>query len=252
MIQRDSLVRHLDAFLEIEGVSDYGPNGLQVEGAAEVTRVVTGVTASLAFIEEAAVRDAQLAVVHHGIFWDRSPLVLRGHLKKRVQALLDAKMTLLAYHLPLDRHIEVGNSAPALRDLGLEELEPFGHHKGTTVGWRGRFPEPISARDLLARIRDYYGTEPTAFMEGPETVSTLALVSGAAQSDLNTAAALGLDAFVTGEVSEFNPHVALEEGIHHISVGHHASERTGPRKLAEHLASNFDVAVEFVDIPNPV
>jgi len=252
MIPRDGLVKHLNAFLEVEDVADYGPNGLQVEGTPEVGKIVTGVTASLAFIEKAVAAGAHAAIVHHGIFWDNLPVVLKGHLKKRVQALLDAQLNLIAYHLPLDRHAEVGNSAPALRDLGVLDLEPFARHRGIPVGWKGRFAEPLTPSDLLERVRAYYGTEPVAFMEGPEKVSTIGLVSGAAQSDLNTAVNEELDVFITGEVSEFNPHVALEEGIHHLSVGHHASERTGPRKLAEHLATRFDVDVEFLDVPNPV
>ena len=252
MVHRDELIRQLDDLLEIEGVEDYGPNGLQVEGAPEVHKVITGVTASLAFIETAVEMQAQMVVVHHGIYWNGQPVVLRGHLKKRVQALLESGITLLGYHLPLDRHAEVGNNAPALRDMGLDDLEPFARHRGTFVGWKGRFTEPVSAGDLLERVQRYYGSEPVAFMEGPDQVSTVGLVSGAAQSDLASAVRAGLDAFITGEVSEYNPHIAREEGIHHISVGHHASERIGPRKLAAWLSGRFDTEVEFVDLHNPV
>jgi len=252
MVQRDDVMKHLDVLLEIEGVDDYCPNGLQVQGCAEVERIATGVTASLAFIEEAVAAGAQLLVVHHGILWRGQSHVLSGHFKKRVKALLDADVTLLAYHLPLDRHAEVGNNAPALHDLGAFDLEPFAPHGGACVGWKGRFQTPLAPGELLERLRGYYGSEPTAFMEGPEEIRTIGLVSGAAQRDVETAVSEGLDAFVTGEISEFNPHLAREEGIHHFSVGHHASERIGPRRLADHLADFFGIDATFIDVPNPV
>ena len=253
MIQRDVLVQRLDELLETEDVSDWGPNGLQVEGAASVSRVVTGVTASLALIEAARERGAQAVVVHHGIFWNhQSPVLVGSHLR-RVRALLDGGITLCGYHLPLDRHPSVGNNAPVLRELGCEDLEPFAWAKGVSVGWKGRFPSPVEAPAFLQRLRDVYGVDsPVAFMDGPAQVSTVGLVSGAAQGELGTAVGEGLDAFVTGEVSEYNFHLAREEGIHHVSVGHHASERIGPRCLARWINDNLDVEAEFVDIPNPV
>jgi dinuclear metal center YbgI/SA1388 family protein len=251
MMRRDELVAALDAYLEIAGVTDYGPNGLQVEGRDEVRSVVTGVTACEALLLEAAARGADMVVAHHGIFWDGQPPILRGALLKRVRALLGAGITLCAYHLPLDGHPEVGNNAPALRDLGATDLEPFGEARGITVGWKGRLREPLPAAALLDRIAEYYACTPLAFLEGPELVRTVGAVSGGAQSYLNLAIAQGLDLFVTGEVSEYNYHLAREEGVHHVSVGHHASERVGPRRLARHLSDNFPVQAEFVDIPNP-
>jgi len=252
MPARDLILSHLEALLPSGQINDYGPNGLQVEGAAEVRRVVTGVTACLELIQAAAGRGAQMLVVHHGIIWDHERGVLKGHFKKRVQALLEADMTLLAYHLPLDRHLELGNNAPALRALGAGDLEPFAEHRGVKIGWKGCFEEPLQKDEFLARVEAFYGQKPRAFLHGPELVASVGCVSGAAQGDLATAVEEGLDAFITGEVSEYNPHVAREEGIHHLSVGHHASERVGPRLLARYLADTFDLEVDFVDIPNPV
>ncbi|HYC76655.1 MAG TPA: Nif3-like dinuclear metal center hexameric protein [Planctomycetota bacterium] len=249
---RDALVAHLNRLLEIELVSDYGPNGLQAEGRPTVRRVVTGVTASLAFLEEAVRRGADAVVVHHGVLWDGASTVLRGSLKKRFKLLLEHDLNLLAYHLPLDRHPEVGNNAPALRDLGVVDLAPFAPHRGRAVGWKGRLPEPEPVERFVARVSAYYQATPTAFLHGPARVSTVGLVSGAAQGDARQAALEGLDAFVTGEVSEYNPHLAREEGLHHLSVGHHASERVGPRRLAEHLRDVLGLDAEFVDAPNPV
>ena len=250
-VPRDVFAARLDAYLESGLFTDYGPNGLQVEGRADIRRVVTGVTASLALLEAAVLRGADAVVVHHGIFWDGASPVLRGALKKRVSTLLSSGMSLFAYHLPLDAHPEVGNNAPALRDLGLVDLLPFAIHKGRAVGWRGRLPIAEPAAVFAARVGAYYGTTPTGFLFGPPLVSTVGLVSGAAQSDANKAVAAGLDCFMTGELSEYNLHLAKEEGMHHLSVGHHASERVGPRNLARYIAAEFGVEAVFVDCENP-
>jgi dinuclear metal center YbgI/SA1388 family protein len=251
MVARDELVRHLDTLLEISLFEDYCPNGLQVEGRPEIRSVVTGVTSSLALIEEAVRRRADAIVVHHGIFWDGVSPILRGSMKKRVRALLDAELNLLAYHLPLDRHVDVGNNAPALRALGGVDLEPFATHGGQPIGWRGRLERPVAAAELLARVEAFYGARATAFMAGPATIRTLGVVSGGGQKDAAKAVAAGLDCFITGEISEPNLHIAQEEGLNHISIGHHASERVGPRELGAYLARTFGVSAEFVDVPNP-
>jgi dinuclear metal center YbgI/SA1388 family protein len=251
MVSRDELVSHLDALLEAGLFEDYCPTGLQVEGRPEVRRVVTGVTSSLALIEEAARRGADAIVVHHGIFWNGASPVLRGSMKKRVRALLGADLNLLAYHLPLDRHAEVGNNAPALRALGGVGLEPFSMWGAQAVGWRATLESPVAAAAFLARVEAYYGVRATAFLAGPPTIRTVGIVSGAAQKDATRAVAAGLDCFITGEISEPNLHIAQEEGLNHISVGHHASERVGPRELAGHLRRTFGLEAEFVDFPNP-
>lgn len=253
MIPRDELIRRLDTYLEIADVADWCPNGLQVEGAAEVHRVVTGVTASEALIQAAVQVNAQMIVVHHGIFWNHQSPVLRGSLLKRVRALLDARITLLAYHLPLDRHPETGNNAPALREMGVRDLEPFAACKGTRIGWKGRFTQPVAPEELLRIVQRVYGVKPAAaFLHGPPGIRSVGLVSGAAQGELATAVAERLDAFITGEVSEYNFHLAKEEGIHFLALGHHASERMGPTCLAAWLARTLPIQAEFIDIPNPV
>ena len=252
MVRRDEIVSALDAFLDSTRIQDYGPNGLQVEGAEEVRRVVTGVTASEELILSAARAGAQMTVVHHGIFWNGQSPVLRGSMLKRVRALLDARISLVAYHLPLDRHPEIGNNAPALRDLGAEDLQPFAMAKGTAVGWKGRFASPLSPEELVARVGRVYGVWPTAFLHGPAEIRTVGLVSGAAQGEAVTAVNERLDAFLTGEISEFNFHLAKEEGLHHLSIGHHASERIGPQRLAVWLATTFGIEASFLDVPNPV
>ncbi len=251
-LARDAFVAQLNRLFEIELFTDYCPNGLQSEGRAEVGKVVVGVTASLELLEEAVRRGADAVVVHHGVFWDGASPVVRGSLKKRLKLLLEHDLNLLAYHLPFDRHADVGNNAPALRDLGCVDLAPFAVHKGKAIGWKARLPVPEAVESFAARVGAYYESAPRAFLHGPAEVRTVGLVSGAAQGDARQAVAEGLDAFITGEVSEYNLHLAREEGLHHLSVGHHASERVGPRRLAAWLRSEVGLEAEFVDSPNPV
>lgn len=250
-ISRDALVAELDALLDVEAFSDYCPNGLQVEGKTRIRKVATAVTASLAAIELAAEAKADALIVHHGIFWNHQTPLLRGSHLKRVKALLKAKLNLLAYHLPLDHHAEVGNNAPALRDLGVGELVPFAKSRGSYVGWRGVVEGGVAFEDFLSRCEDYYQTKALAFRGGAQRVQRVGIVSGAGQGELETAVREGLDVFLTGEVSEYNFHLAMEEGIHHLSLGHHATERVGPRKLLAHLQERHGLDGVFLDVPNP-
>jgi dinuclear metal center YbgI/SA1388 family protein len=252
MVRRDALVAHLDSYLESAAGSDYGPNGLQVEGRPEIRRLATGVSACVELFERAAAAGADAVLVHHGIFWRFTSPVLTGHQLRRVEVLLRSGMSLLGYHLPLDRHPEVGNNALAARGLGLVELAPFAAYEGLPVGFRGRFPAPVAVADLLARCRALFGQEPLAFTAGPDPLSTLGIVSGGAQSELPQAIAAGLDAYLTGEASEWVMNVARENRIHYLACGHYATERLGVRALGERLAREFDLEVEFIDVPNPV
>lgn len=251
-VGRDDLVAYLDEYLAASEGADMAPNGLQVEGAGEIHKIVTGVSACHELFVEAARRGAQAVLVHHGIFWDGMPHPLVGWQFRRVAALVRDELNLLAYHLPLDRHPEVGNNAVAGRRLGLTDLQPFGDYKGLPIGFRGRFPEPLPADELLARAESLYDQRPLAFAHGPDPVASVGIISGGAQRDVHGAIAAGLDAYVTGEVSEWVMNIAREAGIHFLSCGHYATERLGVLALGEHLSERFGLEVEFVDIPNPV
>lgn len=251
MARRDDMVTALDRVFEPGLIADWCPNGLQVEGVEDVQHVITGVSASEALLKEAVRRGAQLVLVHHGIFWKDASPVLRGSLLKRVKVCLENGLNLVAYHLPMDRQPEIGNNAPALKELGAADLEPFAAVKGVKVGWKGRFREPMSFAELQRRVQGLYGNRITVFQHGPAEVRSIGIVSGAGQSDAVNAVSERLDAFITGEVSEYNMHIAREEGLHHFSVGHHASERMGPMCTAAWIARNFPVQAEFVDLPNP-
>jgi dinuclear metal center YbgI/SA1388 family protein len=240
VVRLDDLVAYLDGYLAAAEVPDYGPNGLQVEGRAEVRRLVTGVSACQELFARAVERGADAVLVHHGIFWDGMPYVLTGVQRRRVGALLAADLSLLAYHLPLDAHAEVGNNALAARRLGLVDLAPFATHRGVAIGWQGRFAEPLPFAAFVRRCGDLYGQEPLAFGAADRPVVRVGIVSGGAQKELHQAIAAGL------------MNVARESGVGYVAAGHYATERLGVQALGEHLATRFGLAVEFVDVPNPV
>lgn len=251
-IGRDDLVAYLDELLDSPRQPDFGPNGLQVEGRSEVRKVVTAVSACREVFARAAAAGADAVLVHHGLFWNGMPYVLTGVQHGRVAALIENGLSLLAYHLPLDRHPELGNNALAARAFGLVEIAPFAPYEGEPIGFAGRFPEPIAAAELVARCERVYGQPPLAFAAGPDPVRSLGIVSGGAQKELWEAVAAGLDAYVTGEASEWVMNVAREAGVHYLAAGHYATERLGVRALGEHLAERFGIEAEFVDVPNPV
>ena len=251
-VDRDALVRWLDAYLEAHEGQDYGPNGLQVQGRQRIGKIVTGVSACLELFQRARERGADAVLVHHGIFWDGLFPTLTGMQYERVAELLRGDLNLIAYHLPLDRHSEVGNNALACKALGLEDLEPFGEAGGQPVGFKGRYKSPIPALELLARCRDFYEREPLAFPSGPDEIETVGIISGGAQKAFWSAIHEGLDAFITGEVSEWVMNVARETKTHYLSCGHYATEVCGIKRLGELVAERFGVEVEFVDLPNPV
>jgi dinuclear metal center YbgI/SA1388 family protein len=248
-----NLLTYLNELLQPAAFSDYGPNGLQVPGPAEVRTVVTGVSASAELFERAAAHDADLVLVHHGLFWTGAPLALTPSAKRRLQLLFEHDMALAAYHLPLDGHPEVGNNALLAAGLGCVSHEPFAFHKGMPIGVSGRFEgDGIPAAELVARARELTGREPLAFLDGPARVRTIAIVSGAGADYLGDAVAGGHDAFLTGEPAERVMTQAREEGIHFIAAGHYATETFGVRRLGELLAERFGVVQHFVDVPNPI
>jgi dinuclear metal center YbgI/SA1388 family protein len=251
-ISRQDLVAYLDQYLDASHGRDYGPNGLQVEGRDEIRKVVTGVSSCHELFVRARQAGADAVLVHHGLFWDGMPRTLTGFQFRRVAELIRGEMSLIAYHLPLDRQAEIGNNALACRAFGLAGIEPFGLHEGLPIGFKGHFPEPIAATELVGRCRRVYGQVPLAFLSGSDPIRSLGIISGGAQQELYQAISEGLDAYITGEVSEWVMNVAREAGIHYLAAGHYATERLGIRALGEHLAEKFGIEAEFIDVPNPV
>jgi dinuclear metal center YbgI/SA1388 family protein len=249
---RDAIVGHLDELLDAPGWSDFGPNGLQVPGAAEVDLVVTGVSAHLELFSRAAAAGAGLVLCHHGIFWEKQPLGVSPAQKARLRALFEADMSLAAYHLPLDAHPEVGNNALLCAALGLERSEPFAEHRGRAIGWVGRSAGGLPFEELRARARAALDRDPLVFDEGPEVVHSVGILSGGGAGSLSEAVALGLDAFLTGEPSEPAMADAREAGVHFLAGGHYATETLGIRRLGELIAERFGVEHRFIEVPNPV
>jgi len=251
LASREEIVSHCDELLAISDFEDYGPNGLQVPGASEVSTVATGVSANLATLRGAMDVGAQLVLTHHGLFWEFLPRALTPQMTERLRTLLEADASLAAYHLPLDAHPEVGNNALLCEGLGFERSEPFGEAKGAPIGFVGR-AEPVPIGKLTSRVTDLVGREPLLQGAGPDAVGSIGVVSGAGADAVHEAVALGLDALLTGEPAEHAMADATEGGLHLIAAGHYATETLGIRRLGELLAERFGVEHRFVDVPNPV
>jgi dinuclear metal center YbgI/SA1388 family protein len=250
-VERETLLTYLQDYLQAEVGEDYSPNGLQVQGAAAIHKIVTGVSACQELFLRAQQARAEAILVHHGLFLHGRTQVLTGIHYQRVRQLITGDINLLAYHLPLDRHPEVGNNILAARAFGLVATEPFAEHKGLPIGFMGHFEAPLSLAELVHRTTELYGQPPLVHSAGERPIQRLGIVSGGAQREFEQAIAQGLDAYITGEVSEWVMNVAREEGVHFLAAGHYAGERLGIRQLGLHLAERFDLEVEFIDIPNP-
>jgi dinuclear metal center YbgI/SA1388 family protein len=245
MAARDEIIAYLDELLDAPSFEDYGPNGLQVPGAAEVSVVVTGVSAHLELFDRAASLRAQMVLCHHGMFWRKQQQAIDELRKARLKALFDTDMSLAAYHLPLDAHPEVGNNALILRELGFDRGERFGD-----VGWTGS--GSVARDELIEHCRRVFGQEPVVFAAGPDEVRSIGVVSGGGAFALAEAAERGLDAMISGEPSEPAMADAQEAGVTFIAGGHYATETFGVRRLGELLAERFGVEHRFVEVRNPV
>jgi dinuclear metal center YbgI/SA1388 family protein len=244
-----ALAAHCDTLLGAAAFSDYAPNGLQVEGERPVALLITGVTASLALIEAAAAQRADALLVHHGWFWKGEPLPLTGMKGRRVCALIRSGMSLLAYHLPLDAHPELGNNRRLGDLLGIEDAGPAAVGEGLI--WRGRLRQPLTGGELAARVGAVLDRMPLHVPGHDRLIETIAWCTGGGQSYIVEAAALGVDAFLSGEISEQTTHQARELGIDYFAAGHHATERYGVQALGEHLARRFGLEHRFMDLSNP-
>jgi len=247
LARRDDIVAFANELLEVERFPEYGRPGLQVFGADDVTKLACGVSSSRELFERAATAGAQLVLVHHGLFWRNEPLVVDRRLKGRLQALFAADLSLVAYHLALDAHPELGNNALLAQKLGVTYDTPFAE-----IGAGGRLEQPVAIEVLTDRLLAATGRDPLVFAEGPGRIERVAVVTGGGGGRVIQAAHEGYDAFVTGEPEEPALHSARELGIHFLAAGHYATETFGVRALAERLANEFGLEWEFLDLPNPV
>lgn len=248
MVALTTLVESIDSLLDVARFKDYAPNGLQVEGKSDVQRIVSGVTASKALIDAAIEAKADAILVHHGWFWRGEDQRIVGMKRHRVKALLDHDISLLGYHLPLDAHPELGNNAQLAKQLGFISE---GVMNAEGVGNYGHLEKPMTASELSAHMQQQLNRTPTVVTAGDHPIKTIAWCTGGAQSYIQQAIALGVDAYVSGEISEQTTHEARENGIHYFAAGHHATERYGAPALGEYLAQQFDMNHQFIDIDNP-
>jgi dinuclear metal center YbgI/SA1388 family protein len=240
---------YIESELAVSRFRDYCPNGLQVEGRAEVRRIATGVTASQAVLEAATAWGADAILVHHGYFWRSEDAAITGIKKRRVAHLLKHDVSLLAYHLPLDAHPELGNNAQLAEMLGFVEQGRFGEQD---IAMHGILAQPQTLQQLAKLIQLTLQRTPQVIGHANPNIARIAWCSGGGQGYFEQAVALGVDAFLTGEISEQNVHVAQETGVVFIAAGHHATERYGVQALGEHLAERFGLEHRFFDQDIPV
>ena len=245
------LTRWCDTTLQVSKFKDYAPNGLQVEGSPTISKIVTGVTASLSLIEAAISENADAILVHHGYFWKGEDPCLTGMKGRRIRRLLHKNISLIAYHLPLDAHPQLGNNIAFAELMGFTTLGGLNPDEKYPIGNIGEC-EPTTVSAMAELLRKTLGRRPRYLAGGPETIRKVGWCTGGAQDFIHQAAKMGCDAYFSGEVSERTFHDAAELGIHYFECGHHATERGGIMRLGQAVAQQFGIDVEFIDIENPV
>lgn len=251
VVKLQHLVDCADTLLQPDLFQDYCPNGLQVQGRDEVATLVSGVTASQALIDRAIESGADAILVHHGYFWKNEDPRVVGMKRNRLSALLRNEISLLVYHLPLDAHSLVGNNAQLATRLGITVTGGL-QSTERPVGNVGIFEQALPVGELSTLVARQLGRQPLVITAGEHPVKRIAWCTGAAQDYIEQAAALGVDAFLSGEISEPTVHIARELGVHYIAAGHHATERYGVQALGEYLAGQLGINHLFIDIDNPV
>jgi dinuclear metal center YbgI/SA1388 family protein len=246
------VVAFADVELNARHIQDYCPNGLQVEGAQTVRKMIGGVTASQALIDAAIQKEANLILVHHGFFWKGESPIVCGMKRNRLKALLENDISLLAYHLPLDLHPLLGNNVGLAKALGIEFDHYLDSETEPSLVSLGHLPDAMEAIKFSSLMEKTLGRQPLHIQGNDRPIKRVAWCTGAAQSYFDKAADAGVDAYISGEISEPTVHIARERGVHYFAAGHHATERFGVQSLGKFIASKFNIEFEFVDIFNPV
>ena len=250
-MKRSEFTQILTQILKPDAIKDFAPNGLQVEGRNEVKKIVTGVTASQALIDEAVRQGADTILVHHGYFWKGEQQVITGMKKRRIATLLCHDINLYGFHLPLDIHPILGNNAQLAKLLDIE-CEGGLESGPNSVPVKGRLKVPMTAVEFASKIEKVLQRRPLVCATRSEQIETVAWCTGGGQGYIDLAAAQGIDAYLTGEASEQTIHSAREQNIDFFAAGHHATERYGIKALGEYLAEEYALDVMFIDIDNPV
>lgn len=245
----NALVDYTAQIMQPERFRDYCPNGLQIEGRAEVTKIVTGVTASMALLEAASAAGADVILVHHGYFWRNEDARVVGIKRNRIKYLLDNDMSLIAYHLPLDAHPQLGNNVQLGQRMNVE-LEGWAGESSLVA--YGTLNSQQNLQGFTNQLAEVLQRPPQFIGDATKPLKKIAWCTGGAQQYIEVAIALGVDAFVSGEISEQTVHLARESGVAYIAAGHHATERYGVQALGKHLEEHFGLQHQFIDIENPV
>jgi dinuclear metal center YbgI/SA1388 family protein len=249
MVKINDLTHYTQQLMQVERFKDYCPNGLQVEGRTEIRKIVTGVTASMALLEAAHQANADLILVHHGYFWRNEDARIVGIKRNRIAFLMKNDLNLMAYHLPLDAHPELGNNVQLGKVLGIDAIDYAGDDNLVAYGELG---VAMTLGEFALQLEVGLQRRPMLIGDKEKLVKKVAWCTGAAQGYIDTAASLGADVFISGEISEQTTHQSLESGVAYISAGHHATERYGIQALGQYLAERFNLQHEFLDINNPV
>lgn len=248
------LIIHLDKLLKTEQFSDYGPNGRQIEGKNDISKIAFAVSATKDSIEKAVKANADALIVHHGLFWrHQGSRPITGAFAKRIKPLIKHDINLLAYHLPLDAHPEVGNAATLAAKIDLQKLAPFGDYKKMPLGVKGEFGAPLTVSELASKLEKVLSHSVIVSSENNDAlIRSMGIITGGANNDWSVALEDGLDAYCTGEISEYNWHDAKEAGIHMFAGGHHATEVFGIQALMDYLQKTYpDVETLFINSSNP-
>ncbi len=252
MALRQEILDYTNAILNIGAFQDYCPNGLQVEGKPEVKKLISGVTACQALLDAAIEQKADMILVHHGYFWRGESPAIVGIKHRRIKTLIENDINLLAYHLPLDAHSELGNNVQLAEKLAIKidgALQPYDEHP---IGIWGHLDKPMAPQDFAQHLEEKLFHKPLHIESDKAFIESVGWCTGAAEGMIEQAHSLGLDAYISGEISEQTTHQARELGIHYYASGHHATEKYGVQALGEHLAAKFKLEHQFIDIPNPV
>lgn len=248
----DKLINYLDGLLEVSNYKDYAPNGLQIAGTKQISKIITGVSASQALIDKAITENADAILVHHGYFWKNEPLVITGMKQQRIKSLLAHNINLIAYHLPLDGHAKFGNNAMLANLWNIQDTTEHKINNQDSLLRIGKLASPMNFNSFKTMVDKSLNRKSLHLPGGKDIVETIAWCSGGAQGYINDAVALRADVYISGEVSEQTTHIALEEKIHYLAAGHHATERLGVQALGNHLQAHLGLDVSFIDINNPV
>ncbi len=251
-ISLDTVVQDLYSLLRPEDYKDYCPNGLQIEGRPLINKLVTGVTASQAFIEAAIIQKADAILVHHGYFWQGEKAEITGIKKQRIKTLLENDISLLAYHLPLDAHPKYGNNVQLGSLLGFKIVDDLYPKQKSKVGLIGELVNPCSSDEMKKQLLAKLNRESFHVPGKTDLIKTIAWCTGSAQHFIERAHEAGADAYLSGEISEQTVHFAREAGIHFFAAGHHATERYGVQAVGNYLAEKYSIEHVFVDIDNPI